>query len=355
MMEVSARAFRSIATGPVILGSVTCLVAWMVFAVHGADVTRLHSQALANADWERRAPLVACAFLMPTLVVTLSLRSSWPLLGPGDSGRRMIPLHAVRPARTRFAACLGVLAALLCLQGLVGAVVGCSLGIVGFERLALDRELDVRGARYLVHRGDRVAFDLPRTSAVARLRFEPRSGFGSASLALPSDYVLISPSGDRRAFSLRAAGATAVVAIGSHTAGTWSVERRGGDGTGSDFRGGRTHLEDGSVSPTASGFVLAFDELSRACVLTAAALALARFVGPFLHIAVLVTVFFVTFVGNGIGLPGIVSDAVSASDALARGAIPRPRLDGQVWTAAALVALLVTISCCKPTKGSELC
>ncbi|MCA8970617.1 MAG: hypothetical protein KDC95_12565, partial [Planctomycetes bacterium] len=157
MMEVSARAFRSIATGPVILGSVACLVAWMVFAVHGADVTRLQAQALPNADWERRAPLVACALALPTVVVALSLRSSWPMFGPGDAGRRMIPLHAVQPARTRFAACIGVLAALLCFQLLVGAIVGTTLGIVGFERLALDREIEVRGARYLVHRGDRIA------------------------------------------------------------------------------------------------------------------------------------------------------------------------------------------------------
>ncbi|MCA8972831.1 MAG: hypothetical protein KDC95_23810, partial [Planctomycetes bacterium] len=202
---------------------------------------------------------------------------------------------------------------------------------------------------------DRIAFDLPRTSAAARLRFEPRSGFGSASLALPSNYDVISPAGDRRAFSLRAAGATAVVAIGEHAAGTWSVERRGGDGTGNDFRGGHTHLEDGSVSPIPSGFVLALDELSRACILTASALALARFVGPFVHVAFLVAVFFVAFVGDGIGLPGFGSDAVSASDALARGAIPKPHLDGPVWTSVALVALLVAIACFKPTRGSELC
>ena len=346
-MQGFQRAFTSIASpGAWGMLAVSTLL-WLAFVLADLDAGTIEAQA-SEADWERRAPLLLLTLFLPTALVVLSLRAALPIFGPQDAGRRLLPLHARRPVRARFAAIAGVFAAWLVLQGAAALALGIGLRLAGHERLRSSTPIQMEGAPYLVKRGDRLRFELAATSPHAMLRLEPHGGFGLASLGLASTYDLLAPSGSRTSFELVNAGAWAHVPIGEHERGTWILERSGGEGSGTDFRGGKSSLEDGEVSTWLAGLALALSQLPRQALLVAIAVALARFVGPFVHVASMASVLVASATLEGALGP-------SLGDVLARVAVPVLHFDRSDVSTLVAAAVLVALAAIYPPRKEELC
>lgn len=338
-MVIFAQTLRAFLS-PVSVGAVPCAV----FAI--AAFTLLipvgAGDSASEIAWQRRAPIIALSLWLPAILIAMGLRRAWPFFGPGDEGLALVRTHAPNPVLLRLRSCGAILLATILLQLLAGLALAAVLASSETPGLRAHHAVAPDGDRFLARAGNRVSFQLPSTTSGARLRLEPISGYGTASLKMPTDYELTGPGDVLFPFRLRESGDHALLEIGRHEAGAWSVVRLDGGGTASDFVRGRIALEDARRGALGAGLAVSLALLPWALALTVFALFLSRFVEPAIHAIAVLTA-------------ALLSHAVSAGegtgDLLARGAIPTalPSFEGSwqglQWTA---FLLMLAFAICVP-------